>query len=300
MKTKENKPKPEKEKSSASNKVLTIVGIILCVIFIPILIINVTMIIKGFVKKDEVPTIGGYAPLIVLTDSMNPPTTEEFKSIFPIDMTFTDSSKAGIKTVTNNITVNRTSKVRKIEVTIGDNKETVKKIRSGDLIIIKKIKAEDVKVGDVISFFDPSSSGNAVVTHRVVALEYDEATGELVSFRTRGDSNNSNDKESVPVNNLVGIWTGTVLDGVGKVAMFLQSTPGLIICIAVPVLILVGYELIVRRKDDKAKQKDTDALMKELEELRKIKEQHENKDDSQQEPNAESDADPDDETINKE
>ena len=57
--------------------------------------------------------------------------------------------------------------------------------------------------------------------------------------------------------------------------MFLQSTPGLILCIAVPIVLLVGYESLRRRKYDSTKKKDTDALLKELEELRKLKEQKE-------------------------
>ena len=61
-----------KEKASTTHKVLTIVGIVLCVILIPILIINLTLITKSMVNKDEVPSIGGNIPLIVLTDSMSP------------------------------------------------------------------------------------------------------------------------------------------------------------------------------------------------------------------------------------
>ncbi|MBO4406466.1 MAG: signal peptidase I [Clostridia bacterium] len=259
----------KKQGRGRSGRGLTVVGIILCVILIPILILNVIMIIKGFVNPNEVPMIAGRAPLIVLTDSMNPPTGEEFKSIFPIDMTFSDNVKAGLQATTAPITIERTAKERVLSVTIGDQTKTVKKIRSGDLIFVKKIKAEDVKVGDVISFFDPDSSGRAVVTHRVVALEYETSTGKLVSFRTRGDSNNSNDRSSVPVENLVGIWTGTIIGGLGSAAMFLQSTPGLLCCVGLPIILLVGYDVLRRKQSEKAKKQDTDALLAELEELRK-------------------------------
>lgn len=281
MKTKE---KSSKSEQSSGNKVLTVVGIMLCVILVPILAVNVTMIVKSLVNKDRVPTVGGYAPLIVLTDSMNPPTSEEFKSIFPIDMTYKGEEKEGIRTVTGDITIDRTGKERFLEVTVGGETSKIRKIRSGDLIVIKSADPGSVKVGDVISFFDPASNSGAVVTHRVVALEYDATTGELVSFRTRGDSNNSTDKESVPKKNLVGVWTGVVIGGAGKVAMFLQSTPGLIICIAVPVIILVGYEVFARRKDDKNNKEETDKLLRELEELRKMKKEKEETSDTSAEP----------------
>lgn len=275
MKEKQQADVKTEEKSTTGHKILTIVGIVICVILVPILAMNVTMIIKGLVNKDEVPTIGGYAPLIVLTDSMNPPTTAEFDPMYPIDMTFNETVKEGLKAQTETIYINRTDKINTIEVTVKDVVQKTKKIVSGDLIIIKSAKPEDVKIGDVISFFDPESGGTAVVTHRVIALEVDEKTGALVSFRTRGDNNNTADLVSIPAKNLVGIWTGKVIGGAGSVAMFLQSTPGLILCIAVPIVLLVGYEVLRRRKYDQSKKKDTDALLKELEELRKLKEQKE-------------------------
>ena len=61
-----------KEKTSATQKVLTVVGTVLCIILLPILIINLTLIAKSYLNKDEVPNVGGVLPLIVLTDSMVP------------------------------------------------------------------------------------------------------------------------------------------------------------------------------------------------------------------------------------
>lgn len=52
------------------DKMLTIIGIVLIVILTPLLIMNVTMIIKSYVNEDEVPGIGKYVPFIVKTESM--------------------------------------------------------------------------------------------------------------------------------------------------------------------------------------------------------------------------------------
>ena len=71
MKTHEDASEAKRNKKSRG-KAGTIVGIVLCVILIPIFIANVTMIIKGMVSPEKVPTFGGYSPLIVLTDSMYP------------------------------------------------------------------------------------------------------------------------------------------------------------------------------------------------------------------------------------
>ena len=49
----------EKEKSSLGHKILTGIGIVLCVILIPILVINCTLIIKSYTNKDQVPSISG-------------------------------------------------------------------------------------------------------------------------------------------------------------------------------------------------------------------------------------------------
>lgn len=199
-----------KEKASTGHKILTVVGTVLCIMLVPILVINLTLITKSFVNKEEVPDFGGILPLIVLTDSMQP------------------------------------------------------EIASGDLIVCRTIKAEDVKVKDVISFFDPAGNGSSIVTHRVIEIV--EKDGERY-FRTRGDNNNTEDKHLVPSENLVGVYKMRI-PGAGHVAMFMQSTTGLIICVVFPIILLVGYDIVRRRIYEKNKKDDTAALMAELEALR--------------------------------
>ena len=202
----------KKKTTSVSHKVLTIIGAVLCVILIPVLIINITLIVKSYTDADQVPTIGGYAPLIVLTGSMEP------------------------------------------------------EIMSGDLIIVKQIEQGDVQVGDVIAFFDPDGNGTSIVTHRVVEIVDEEG----LAFRTRGDANNTDDRLSVPAEDLVGVYH-TRIPGMGSVAMFMQTTAGLILCVFVPLVLLVGWDLIRRRRYEKKNQQDTDALRAELEALRAAK-----------------------------
>ena len=199
-----------KEKGFNKQKLLTIIGAVLCAILIPILVVNVTLIVKSFVNEDEVPGIGGYSPLFVLTDSMYP------------------------------------------------------EIESGDLIICKAIDPAEIKVGDVISFFDPEGNGTSVVTHKVIEILNKDGA---LSFRTQGTNNNTPDALPVPAENLVGIYQFRV-PGAGSVAMFLQTTPGLLVCIVLPIGLFVAYEVIRRRKFDKEKQADTKALLAELEALR--------------------------------
>ena len=59
------------EKSSAAQKSLTIVGIILCIVFGFMLICNLTIIIKGTLYPEKPPAIFGNTPLVVLSGSMS-------------------------------------------------------------------------------------------------------------------------------------------------------------------------------------------------------------------------------------
>ena len=203
----------QKEKSSAIHKLLTVIGTILCIILIPILVINCILIVKSF-TSEEVPDVAGTLPLIVLTDSM-----------YPV-------------------------------------------IESGDLIICHTAEPEDIKVGDVIAFFDPASNNSAIVTHRV--LEVIEEDGRI-SWKTKGDNNNTEDRLPVYEDKLVAVYEGTRIPGAGNVALFMQTTPGLIVCVVCPILLLVGYDMIRRRMYEKSNKQDTDALLAELEELRRMK-----------------------------
>ncbi len=204
-----------KEKTSMSHKILSVIGIVLCIILTPILIINITLIIKSNTNKDEVPSISGYLPMIVLTDSMYP------------------------------------------------------EIKSGDLIICHTIDAESVREADVIAFFDPAGNGSSVVTHRV--MEIVNKDGKLF-FKTKGDNNNIEDKTLVPAENLVGIYQ-TRIAGAGNIAMFMQTTTGLIVCVVLPIILLVGYDIIRRHLYEKKNKTDTDALLAELEALKAEKAQ---------------------------
>ena len=204
------KNKKTKEAASVKHNIMTVVGTVICIILLPILLINITLIIKSYTNADEVPSVGGYLPLIVLTDSMYP------------------------------------------------------YIESGDLIICHTIEGDDVKVGDVISYFDPEGNGTSIVTHRVTEVTTDD---KGLAFKTKGDANNVEDSMLVPEKSLVGIYKSRIA-GAGNVAMFMQTSTGLIVCVVLPLLLLVGYDVVRSRAQESKKQKDTDALLAELEALK--------------------------------
>ena len=61
----------EKPANSVGHVLLTILGAILCIIFIPILVMNTILIIKGAMDDSKPPSVFGYTPLVVLSGSMD-------------------------------------------------------------------------------------------------------------------------------------------------------------------------------------------------------------------------------------
>ena len=154
----------------------------------------------------------------------------------------------------------------------------------GDVLICKEVDVETLKVGDDISYFGKSGAyKDKVITHRIIKIETDE-NGEL-SFYTKGIATKTID----PI-----VKEDQIYGKITKKAVFLSalykfiSTPsGFYIAIIVPIVLLIGSEVIVtmfeRKRDKKlAKKKeklkasesnDKEAIMKEIEEIqRKIEE----------------------------
>lgn len=218
MLTDENKTDRREGDGGTLHKVLTVVGIVLCVILIPMLIVNCTLIVKSWVNADEAPDFAGIVPLIVLTDSMYPD------------------------------------------------------IKSGDLIFVSSADARELEVGDVISFYAKEGDYAEIWTHQIIAIHENE--GKL-EFETQGVNNPTPDSTYRSEEYLVGKYTGVRLPGFGNVAMFMQTVPGLIVCVAVPIVLLVGYDIIRRRRYERENATDVEALKAELEALRAAQKQSE-------------------------
>ena len=197
--------------SDKFNKTLTVLGIVMCVIQVPILIVNCTLLVKSLINKDEVPDFGGTVTLIVLSDSMQP------------------------------------------------------EIKVGDMIICKKVDPAKIEIGDVISFYDPAGNGTTVVTHRVESIINENG---LLGFRTKGINNNNEDSLPVYADKVIAEYTGIRIPLAGNVAIFMQTTPGLFLCVVLPIILLVGYDVLRRKMYEKKQGSDIAALMSELEALK--------------------------------
>lgn len=60
----------QKKKVGVAHRILSIIGLVICIVMIPLLVINFTLIIKGFVNPDEVPSFLGVKLFVVDSGSM--------------------------------------------------------------------------------------------------------------------------------------------------------------------------------------------------------------------------------------
>jgi signal peptidase len=108
-------------------------------------------------------------------------------------------------------------------------------LQPGDIIVDKAVRAEEIKVGDVVTY----KAGGSIVTHRVVKV-IDESGEPL--FRTRGDANNTDDGSPISEEQLIGRVIFRIPYG-GYVARFIRSPIGLLLVIVIPVFFMLYGEL---------------------------------------------------------
>ena len=100
----------------------------------------------------------------------------------------------------------------------------------GDLLYVKDVDVNTIKVGDPITFI--LNEDLVVATHRVVRID-----AENQRFYTKGDANESADAAPVHFNNLVGVPVFSV-PLLGYVSAYIQSPPGMYVAIGIGVALL--------------------------------------------------------------
>ena len=119
----------------------------------------------------------------------------------------------------------------------------------GDLLYVKTVDPDSVKVGDPITFV--LNEDLVVATHRVVAID-----AESRQFTTKGDANEHEDAAPVHFNNLVGIPVFS-LPLLGYVSACIQSPPGMYVAIALGVILLAAVFLPDLTAKKKANQEES-------------------------------------------
>ncbi len=108
---------------------------------------------------------------------------------------------------------------------------------AGDLILSKEVDPATLQVGDIISFQSTNTENyGEVVTHKI--RELTTAEDGSPGFITYGTTTGTNDESIVTYSLVLGKYR-TRLPGVGRFFGFLKTTPGYIVCIFLPFLLLI-------------------------------------------------------------
>ncbi|MEG1256106.1 signal peptidase I [Clostridium sp.] len=108
-------------------------------------------------------------------------------------------------------------------------------ISPGDMVIVRKVSLDKLKVGDIVTF----TKDNHSITHRIISINSDE-------FTTKGDSNDTKDLEKV-----------TNVELTGKVVMIIPRVGYLFNILYTPLMasifmilggILIGFKIFKSRE----------------------------------------------------
>lgn len=108
---------------------------------------------------------------------------------------------------------------------------------AGDLIFVKETDPAELKPGDIVSYLSTNTENyGAVVTHKIRRLTTDDNGNP--GFVTYGTTTDTDDANVVTYDNIIGQYKAK-LPGIGRFFRFLKTTPGYIVCIFLPFLILI-------------------------------------------------------------
>ena len=159
-----------------------------------------------------------------------------------------------------------------------NNKDLDVHFSAGDIVIVTTPSdPRGLKAGDVISFMSVNSdSYGETITHMIHEVKT-TSEGKVLGYVTYGTNTGAIDEALVEPEYILGVYSGK-LPGVGNFFAFVKSTPGYIICILVPFLLLIIYNgaNVIRlfrryRKEQMAEmQEEKDKLSKEREENQRM------------------------------
>ena len=112
-------------------------------------------------------------------------------------------------------------------------------INVGDIVIVKKVKEDKLKQGDVITFTEEGE----VITHRITKVETEEIG---IQYVTKGDNNNTEDTFKIRYNDIIGEEILTI-PRLGKTVQILDSK----IIILIIILIILIFILVKIQKNEK-------------------------------------------------
>ena len=128
----------------------------------------------------------------------------------------------------------------------------------GDLLYVKEVDVNSIKVGDDITFI--LNEDLVVATHQVVRVD-----AENQRFYTKGLANEIEDQNPVHFNNVIGV-PKFAIPKLGYVSDFVQNPPGMYITIAVGILLILAVFLpdMIGKKKQEAEDEAVAAVQSEI------------------------------------
>lgn len=225
-----------KRKKSAAEITMFWVSIGLCVLMLPLLLMNIVLIFKSIIHPNDLPTIFGYKPLIVLSDSMYP-------TIKKGDLIFTQ---------------------------VVD----VKDLKPGDVITYREYEDDGKTLGTVVThkIYDITTETDGEhagqLKFRTYGINNQRQADGTIKYNENGEMVVINMDDAVYAPQIEGRYTSKI-NGLGSFIYWMQGTWGLIVCIGIPLVAFIVYEFIKRNEEMKIQRASNESANNELEELRK-------------------------------
>lgn len=188
-------------------KLTGILNVIVNILVVIILIFSAFILVVSLTSKTEnggIPNVFGKAPISVLTDSMKGDAPDDFNA--------------------------------------------------GDLIICDVVPDDgsrmesSYKEGDIVTFTQDLNGDNILeyVTHRIYKVNKDG------TYLTKGDNNPTYDQDennatvfgAISNTDVLAVYTGTKISGLGNVLSYLQTSMGFFLCVLLPMIIFFLYEAV--------------------------------------------------------
>ena len=112
-------------------------------------------------------------------------------------------------------------------------------MQPGDMVVVRTMPPEDVRVGDVITFHDPAGTENVIVTHRAIGIEEEDG---IINIHTKGDANEDVDTYTVTSDDVIGEMV-FVIPFLGYALDRAKGKLTFILLVVLPSLLIVADEL---------------------------------------------------------
>lgn len=103
----------------------------------------------------------------------------------------------------------------------------------GSLVIT--LPSDTYDIGNIVAF----TRDGITVTHRIAKKE---VSRNIFSFVTKGDANNTTDEQKITQDAIIGKEL-LFIPYIGRLIVFIKTVPGFLLCIVLPALLFIAYEL---------------------------------------------------------